>query len=158
MMKTFFGTITAALLAASCATISPDVTLPGTHADICLPELTENGSGSYVVFAGSWSGLEQSVLVPDSLLAMQPLEGSVLLFAATPGKSEWGVEPGCTVYSGSFDGAVFTALEGQRTGETVTYRLLSDTTLRGDLEAPGVQNFSEMALVPGKVHLEDYVD
>lgn len=127
--------------------------LPGAHAELCLTELGSNGADTYAVFDGSWSGLEQTALLPATVLEMQPLEESVLIFAATPGKPEWNVEAGCTTYQATFDGETLSVTSGQRTGERITYRLLAGGGLRGDLSSPGIENSAIMARAPRMIQV-----
>jgi len=127
--------------------------LPGAHSERCLSELSSSGANTYVVFDGSWSGLEQTALLPAAVLERQPLEESVQVFAATPGKADWGVSAGCTVYEADFDGETLTVTSGQRTGESITYRMLVNGGLRGDLSSPGIVNFSDMVRDPTTIQV-----
>lgn len=117
--------------------------MPGAHTDMCLSNLQSNGSGTFDVFDGDWSGLEQTAIVPASVTAGES-NGSTVVFVATPAKPEWGVEAGCTVYYGQFDGRTFTVTDGHRPNETVTYTVRSPSTIRGELSAPGVENSAVM--------------
>lgn len=118
--------------------------LPGKHTDKCRSELSQLGNGTLAVYDGNWSGLEQTAIVNTNMYGSQ-LSDAVLL-AAVPAKPAWGVQAGCTVYRGTFDGKTFSASSGQRSGETVTYQV-APKRLKGELVSPDVKNQATMRRV-----------
>lgn len=135
----FFSFACAAILVTSTAADA----LPGTHTDMCVDKLQSSDAGPFVVFEGDWSGLLQTAIIPTAI-ASGETSTSTVIFAATAAKPEWGVEGGCVLYTGTFDGRTFRAEQGQRSNETVTYTLRSPSTIHGQLTAPGIENSAVM--------------
>jgi hypothetical protein len=139
MFKSILTAVTALLFTGSAFAQE----LPGAHTELCRSELAQMGPGIYSTFDGSWSGLEQTAIVKTEMLSGMA-QTDVVILAATPGMAAWGVPEGCTVYKGvmTADG-VFTAVTGQRDGETVTYTRTEDS-LYGHVVGNGIENQAEM--------------
>jgi hypothetical protein len=116
--------------------------LPGDHTGFCRAEIMDLGGGTYAVYDGDWSGLEQTVVM-STVLFDGVARQDVTILAATPGKPEWNVPQGCVVYTGDYDGTTFTATSGQSPDEVVTY-VVTTSTVTGELTAPGIYNTARM--------------
>jgi hypothetical protein len=141
-------------LAATClglATPAFSQSLPGNHTEFCRAEILGLGPGTYAVYDGDWSGLEQTVVISTELFDGVARQ-DVTILAATPGKPEWNVPQGCVVYTGDYDGTTFTATSGQSQDELVTYDV-SEGAVIGNLIAPGILNGSDMPRVNQNIQL-----
>ncbi|MFT5832193.1 MAG: hypothetical protein ACI9SY_000576 [Candidatus Paceibacteria bacterium] len=139
-MSRIFYTATA--ICFGLATPAFSQSLPGDHTEFCRAEIMDLGGGTYAVYDGDWSGLEQTVVINTELFDGVARQ-DVIILAATPGKPEWNVPQGCVEYIGAFDGTTFTATSGQSSDEQVTY-VVTTSTVTGELTAPGIYNTARM--------------
>jgi hypothetical protein len=116
--------------------------LPGDHTEFCRAQIMDLGPGTYAVYDGDWSGLQQTVVMSTELFDGVARQ-DVTILAATPGKPEWNVPQGCVVYTGDYDGTTFTVVGGKSPDEDVTY-VVTTSTVTGELTAPGIYNTAMM--------------
>jgi len=125
--------------------------LTGDYSALCTDQLIDHGATTYVAYDGDWSGLQQTALVEVGMFTASG-GAEAMVFTATPGKSDWGVPAGCTVYIGTIADNIFTATSGQRPGESVTYSL-SGNVLSGTVDGNGISNSAEMQRAAGLTHV-----